>query len=312
MPLMQYLPRARAFVRDVAKRARKSTTKAGFARVALIAKNGGVTMKTNDNTSVKDIDPALDDFFNDSFLLMVYQQRASLPEPFQELQQWLDIIANKDGDDRARAVSAVKIGEFLRDLDPYDQFRWLSSPLDWFQFALKKGSVIGAWESAKYVLARDEVSVLFSLDLGARPVVIDDTDGEALTEISLYAIEQWHQGVLMLGVRVVKSVDNWEKRDYECALACITSYLVFVASRCNLRAVYSNWTLREAVNRRKSYMKWIRPIWRLVIDKAARHSHINDEMHMKLLAQQEMICTWIEGLDPDDLATAQAGPWNRD
>ncbi|ROT44293.1 hypothetical protein CHR62_13310 [Pusillimonas sp. NJUB218] len=247
------------------------------------------------------VDPVLDDFFRDEFLQMVHLCRP-VPRQFLELQQALDVVANPDRSDRARGVAAVEIGEFVKRLDPSNSLPWLSEPLDWFRFARNKGSIVGAWAAAKCWLDKEEVATILS------PNIIHaafDIKSKAMKGISLHAVEEWRQGLLMLSVRVVEDIKHWKERDYSCALACLVNYLTFIFPAGKSSELQFGWSLGKAIKYRKSSMRWVLPLWSTVIDGMVKNLYVSGKRRDHLLEQQQTICAWVEGLDERNFSVVE-------
>ena len=249
------------------------------------------------------VDPVLNNFFRDEFLQMVYLCRP-VPLQFLELQQALDVVANPDRSDRARGLAAVEIGEFVKQLDPSNSFSWSSEPMDWFHFARNKGSIVGAWSAAKCWLDREEVAIVFSPNADTFPTAFD-SEGKAMKGVSLHAVEEWRQGLLMLSVRVVKDIKRWREREYNCALACLVNYLTFIFPAGHSSERQFGWSLGKAINYRKSSMRWVLPLWRTVVDGMVKNLHVSGKRLGRLLEQQQKICAWVEGLDERNFSVVE-------
>lgn len=253
------------------------------------------------------VDPALESFFRDEFLQMVYLCRSSLPQQFLRLQQALDVVANPDRRDRARGVAAVEIGEFVKQLDPSNSLPWLSEPLDWFHLARNKGSIVGAWKAARCWLDKEGVSIVINVDF---PFAFDfpaafDSEGKSVKGIPLHAVDEWRQGLLMLSDRIVKDIKHWKARDYNCALACLVNHLTFIFPAGKSSERQFDWSLGKAIKYRKSSMRWVLPIWNTVIDGMVKNLYVSEERRDRLLEQQQTICSWVEGLDERNFSVVE-------
>lgn len=219
----------------------------------------------------------LSNFFGDELLTLLYcsseeqlSQRDS--KELAHVRALLSLVSDATSPKHQRAAAAVDIGRFVREReDPSPNRRpgmrrLPVRSISWFRLARELGSVVGASELANALLAREKLGIAFNPVDDVLPRIVSHEDfvefDPATKLIPNDVVLAWREGSSAVYRRLQRKFDGWDKEHFQAALVCIGCYLTFSRS----------WTAASPrIDRRRSDLSWINPVWNALIKIAPDH-----------------------------------------
>lgn len=216
-------------------------------------------------------------FLNDSFLYLLHLASESdvkdLKSPLYDLKRSLQSFADGGQPKWIRARAAVDIGRFVRrDTSPEQMVGMISGKSDasiWFGRARALGDVVGAWEYAEEALYNSGSRLIVDRQTNPLPVIVR-TRGKGASDkqsppVPAQISSAWLGGARVALRHVQRNFRNWAREDFECAIACIVSFVVLPSGGM------------PATASAKATLCWLDPLWRRLIDAAPDRVSAQDD-----------------------------------